>query len=337
MRRLNRLFALSVLAMGWAVLPWTGLAQTQELPSGFGISADHPKDEGIDRHPAVLFAESFERGGVGQLEERWQSVSNQDGKVVSLHDDSPQAAEGRRCVQLTANVPENEGGHLYKKLPREVDQAFARFYVKFPEDAGYIHHFVHFGGYRPATDWPQGGAGRRPRGDERMTVGIEPTGQRGKRPPPGVWNLYPYWHEMKPSVGNKYWGNSIQPTKPAVVPRDRWQCVELMMKCNTPGKRDGELALWLDGEVAMHIKQGTPRGEWTGMGFELLEEGGEPFEGFSWRTTDKLKINFFWLLHYVTEVNQGRNKVDEPAKPVTVWFDNIVISEKYVGPIKAGP
>jgi hypothetical protein len=109
-----------------------------------------------------------------------------------------------------------------------------------------------------------------------------------------------------------------------------------MFKTNTPGERDGELALWLDGEPTMHVRKGEPRGEWTGMGFPLLETGGEPFEGFSWRTTSDLKINFFWLLLYVTETNQKRNRVEEISKGVTVWFDDIVVSETYIGPIKPG-
>src|SRR5690606_11429644 len=114
--------------------------------------------------------------------------------------------------------------------PREVDRVFARFYVKFPEDAGYVHHFVHLGGYHPSTPYPQGGAGSRPEGHERMTVGIEPFGQNGRVPPPGLWNFYAYWPEMKISADNRYWGNSIKPTEPPVVPQDRWQCVEVMMQ-----------------------------------------------------------------------------------------------------------
>jgi hypothetical protein len=306
------------------------------LPEGFGLSAKYPDDRGIAGDPDVLFADSFETGDLAGLAKTWSEVSNRKDKVVTLHDDSPLKSAGSRCVQLTAVAGENDGGHLYKKLPRAVDAAFARFYVKFPKDAGYIHHFVHFGGYNPATNWPQGGAGDRPNGDERMTVGIEPSGENGRVEAPGIWNFYPYWHEMKASVGNKYWGNAITPPKPAVVPRDAWQCVEIMMKANTPGQRDGELALWLDGRLTMHVKKGTPRDKWTGMGFKMVEKDGEPFEGFSWRTSDKLKINFIWMLHYVTETNQKRNKVEEVRKPVTVWFDNIVVSEKYVGPIKGG-
>ena len=120
-----------------------------------------------------------------------------------------------------------------------------------------------------------------------------------------------------------------------VVPRGRWQCVEVMLKLNSsPGERDGELALWLDGKPTLHVRRGTPRGPWTGMGFRVLKSGGEPFEGFCWRTDEKLKINFFWLLHYVTEQAVKQNKATPTSTNCRVLFDNIVLSTTYVGPIK---
>lgn len=305
-----------------------------DLPQNAGLSKQYPGDKNIADDPAVLLAESFETGDIDDLAKRWNSVSNKDGKVLAFTADSPAAHAGKRCLQATGSPPANTGGHLYRKLPRQVEQVFARFYVKFPEDAGYVHHFVHLGGYDPATAWPQGGAGSRPEGNERMTVGIEPAGGWGRSKPPGHWNFYTYWHEMKVSAGGKYWGNSIRPVEPAAVPRGQWQCVEVMLKLNTPGQRDGELALWLDGTLNMHVQKGVRRNRWTGMGFEVRDDdGGEPFEGFSWRTSKDLKINFFWLLHYVTTDAARRNRADDPSKPVRVWFDNIVISEKYVGPI----
>jgi hypothetical protein len=322
-----------LVVFGAAIAVAQGAGPATALPNGPGLAAKYPADRGLADDPAVLWFEDFEGVEVADLAKRWDSVNNKNERVIAWQEDVPIGALGKRSIELSATVSENDGGYLYKKLPREVDTAFARFYVKFPQDAGYIHHFVHFGGYRPATRWPQGGAGDRPRGDERMTVGIEPYGDSGRLQPPGYWNFYPYWHEMKASVGNRYWGNSITPPQPAVVPRDKWQCVEIMLKANTPGERDGELALWLDGQLSMHVRRGSPRGEWTGMGFRLLEEGGEPFEGFSWRTSPELRINFFWLLHYVTDTNQRRNRVGDKSAPVRVQFDNIVVSEKYVGPI----
>ena len=298
-----------------------------------GLSEKYPGDAGIEKDPRVLFAESFEGGTVEDLEKRWDQASNQGGKVIAFAIDTPDGSPGKRALAITATLGENTGGHLYRRLPKPVDSAYARFYVKFPQPA-YVHHFVTIGGYRPETRWPQGGAGERPRGDDRVTVGIEPFGDDGRAPAPGLWNFYTYWHEMKISADKRYWGNGLRPERPAPVPLDRWQCVEVFLKMNTaPEKSDGELALWLDGRLTMDLKPGARRGKWTGLGFVALDEGGEPFEGFRWRTTDELKINFFWLLHYATEASAKRNRAEKDSARNEVRFDHIVVATEYVGPI----
>lgn len=330
-------FWVAAMVLALAVLGVFGMeaaGSRSSLPEGYGLAAKYPGDRGIEKDPNVLFTEDFEGGTLVELSKRWSDISNKDGKVLAFSSDVPPSSRGRRSLQMTATLGENTGGHLYKRLPRGVETVFARFYVKFPPDVGYIHHFVTVGGYNPPTNYPQGGAGERPRGDDRVTVGIEPTGDYGRYAPPGIWNFYVYWHEMKRSADGRYWGNSIRPEMPAVVPRGRWQCVEVMLKLNSlPGGRDGELALWLDGRLALYVRRGTPRGQWTGMGFQVLRAGGEPFEGFCWRTDERLKINFFWLLHYVTEQAARQNKVASPNATCRVLFDDIVISTAYVGPI----
>jgi hypothetical protein len=297
---------------------------------GRSLASRHPGDAGIGGHPSVLLHEDFETAGVRELARRWTEISNQADAVLALTSGGPDGS--RRCLQVTATLGKDTGGHLYRKLPRECDTLYARFYVRFAEDAPYIHHFVHLGGYRPATNWPQGGAGERPNGDERITVGIEPHGVNGRYAAPGVWTFYAYWHEMKRSADGRYWGNSIRSDTPAVVPKGRWQCVEVMLKLNSvPDRADGELALWLDGKPAYRIGPGTPRGAWTGMGFET-KSGGEAFEGFRWRRSADLRLNFFWLMHYVTENAARQNNVASPKPVNRVWFDDIVVATEYIGP-----
>lgn len=70
------------------------------------------------------------------------------------------------------------------------------------------------------------------------------------------------------------------------------------------------------------------------MGFSLVDENGEPFEGFAWRTSKDLKVNFFWLLFYVTEHAAHQNKVVNPNPIARVWFDDIVVATQYIGPVK---
>jgi len=301
--------------------------------AGRSLAAQYPGDRGISRDARVLFAEDFESGTLDDIAKRWGEMSNKDGKPMALVEDGPPGTQGKRALRVTAELANNTGGHLYTRLSREVDKAYARFYVKFPAPHSYIHHFVTLGGYHPSTRWPQGGAGERPKGDDRITVGIEPTGDHGRFEPPGIWNFYVYWHEMKRSADGRYWGNSLKPIKPAIVPRDRWQCVEIMIKLNsTPTEPDGELALWLDGAPVAHFSRGARRGPWTGMGF-ALDDASEPFEGFRWRTSPDLKLNFFWLLHYVTVNAARQNRVETPEPTNTVLFDHIVVATDYIGPI----
>jgi hypothetical protein len=305
------------------------------LPEGCGLSARRPGDVGIEGDPAVLFAENFEAGEMDDLAGRWEDVKGLAEGVLAFSRDVPPASSGKRSLQVTATLGANDGGHMYTRLPRPVDQVFVRFYVKFPAEAEYIHHFVHLGGYYPPTPYPQGGAGTRPRGDERVTVGIEPYGRYGEYRAPGIWHFYCYWQDMKISADDKYWGNGLAPAAPQVVPRGRWQCVEVMLKLNSaPEEADGELALWLDGKLAGHFAKGVARSRWTGEGFQLVDNGGESFEGFRWRNSTDLKINFFWLLHYVTEGALRQNRVEQPHPVNRVWFDDIVVSTQYIGPIK---
>src|SRR2546423_5524035 len=141
-------------------------AANSATPSGPGLAARYPGDSGIEGDPHVLFAENFERGSIEEIGKRWGQISNKGDKVMALNSDVPSGSSGKRSLQMTATLGENTGGHLYTRLPRRVDKAFLRFYVKFAKDASYIHHFVTLGGYNPPTVWPQGGAGQKPRGDE---------------------------------------------------------------------------------------------------------------------------------------------------------------------------
>ncbi len=301
-----------------------------------GLAVQYPGDKGIAKDPRVLFAEDFESGGIDDVKKRWSEAKGRDGQVLAFVDEALPGSAGKRSLQVTATPGENQGGHLYKRLPEGVEKLHARYYVKFAQEADYIHHFTALGGYNPPTNWPQGGAGERPRGDDRIYVGIEPHGTYGRHAPPGAWNFYNYWHEMKISADGKFWGNTISPADPLLAPRGRWQCVEVMVKLNSePEKADGELVLWLDGQESMRIAKGTPRGSWSGMGFHLPKEGGEPFEGFRWRTHRDLKLNFFWLLHYVTPQATRQNRVAQPERPNRVWFDDIVLAREYIGPIEA--
>jgi hypothetical protein len=303
------------------------------LPQGPGLAAKYPRDAGIAKDPAVLLAEDFEEGAIADLVKKWPEVKNPEGRALAWSEDVVPGAHGKRSLQITARVPHDSGGHLFGVFPG-VERAFARFHVKFPKDASYVHHFVWMGGRNPQVRWPDPKAGLLPPGDRQFNVAIEPHGEGGRALPQGLWNFYVYWHEMKVSARGQYWGNVLHPIENQPVPRDRWQCVEFMIALDPdPAGSEGELALWLDGKLVAHVAKGARHDKWTGMGFRLLREGGEEFPGFRWRTSKDLKISNFWLEHYVTAEALRRCGVEEPFAANSVLFDDIVIAKEYVGPV----
>lgn len=323
--------------------PQTGKEAEAMLPEGNnGIAASYPGDEGLRGDPRVIFVEDFEGvTSVSELAQRWDSVSHPE--LMSFSQDLPPGSVGRQSLQVAHVGGQSDGAHLYRRLHPGYDRLHLRFYVKFDPGCNPIHHFVHIGGYNPPTPWPQGGAGVRPEGDRRFSTGIEPHGNRW------VWDYYTYWMEMggSPPRGQT-WGNSFIRNDNLKVERDRWICVELMMKMNDAGDSNGEMALWIDGKRVSHLGKGFPKGKWNYDKF-LPDEGGEgirwndqtgspetfqvpagglPFRGFQWRTDEKLNLNYLWLLVYITTA---------PAGHVSkVYFDDIAVATGYIGPSKRG-
>jgi hypothetical protein len=144
------------------------------------------------------------------------------------------------------------------------------------------------------------------------------------------------------------WGNSFVRAPRLKVERGKWICAELMMKMNGPvTAHNGEMALWIDGKLVSHLGQGFPTGKWDYDKF-LVNEGGDsirwndtkhgpdrsrtatggaPFEGFRWRSDEKLNLNFLWVLLYITDSPEGHVS--------KVWFDDIVVARNYIGPLIA--
>jgi hypothetical protein len=178
------------------------------------------------------------------------------------------------------------------------------------------------GGYNPPTSWPQGGAGSRPVGNERFTTGIEPIGDNWS------WDFYTYWMHMRGYADpNYFWGNTFHPDPPAPITRGEWICVELMMKINDPVESyNGEQAFWVNGEKIQHLGEGFPNGYWIWDKFYPHPDS-SAFEGFQWRNDENLKLNFFWLLYYMTGETNHMNKV---------YFDDVVLSTEYIGPVVTG-
>ena len=272
-----------------------------------GLSARYPGDAGIEKDPAVFFADNFESGDM----QKWDQVRR---SVVT--NETPHA--GRYCVKMEMVRGKNTGGDAIKWFLPGADRVYVRFYVKFSSDYQYSHHFVWLAANHRTNKWSAfGKAGLKPDGAYYST-GMEPSFAWGKNPPPGEVNLYTYYLDMEPDRKmNKYWGNSFYPPGPGkgqaagpqrvIPPLGQWQCWEFMIQANTaPDKADGKQAMWVDGKLV---------GEFTGI---------------RWRSDPDLKVNCLWLEHYGYDSSDPTKKYWGERQ--AVWFDDVVVACQYIGP-----
>ena len=269
------------------------------LPEGQGIAAKYAGDRGIELDGAVIFAEDFEGGEIG---EGWDEVRTRE--ILTLQETGDEARLGKRCLRVTAKLGENTGGGMTRWFEPS-GTLFVRFYARFDERCDYVHHFVTLRankGLKGGDRWSGfGGAGKKPDGTERFSTALEPWGNWGKWTAPGRWNFYSYWHEMKAAPDGKYWGNGFRREGQEDIKKGEWICCEFMLKENTPGEKDGEQAFWIDGKL---------KGHWKGI---------------NWRTSPTLHANALTLETYVTD-RWTKQKVN------IVEFDNVVVAREYVGP-----
>jgi hypothetical protein len=224
--------------------------------------------------------------------------------------DAGEARSGRGALRLTtADRGGNESGvgpHYW--FDPGHDTVYFRRYIRFAEDydQGNLNHV---GGalYAVAGSnrWAQmGKAGLKPDGDDRFGARLEPWRDWGRHTPPGAMMLYTYWMDMKPDRSGPYYGNNLMPTpdRQITLDRGRWYCLEHMIRANTPGAADGEMAAWIDGELYIHLT------------------------GFRWRTTAELRLKRMSLDIYVHRSEQVN----------TVWYDDVALSTGYIGPTGGG-
>ena len=278
-----------------------------------GIAAQYPGDEGIEKDPRVLFVEDFETGTLEETAARWgghRLVGTWD-----LNSDLPAGSPGKKSMHIAVGPegPKNHSGAYLYTHTRGTDRLHARFYVKFHEKHGYLHHFVMTIADREPTPWPKGWAGKKPSGDDHFISSIEPWSFWGKVAAPGAWNFYCYWQDMKPDGRGDYWGNSF-PAGNDAIPRGQWICMETMVKANSADASDGEQSFWVDGKLVGR------------------------FQNIRWRSTDLLRLNSFWLQYDVCGNSAKHNSDPTPQdRQYEVWFDDIVLATDYIGPVKGSP
>lgn len=348
----------SFVALALLVPALTSAAEGASLPEGAGLAAGFVADQGLAKHPSVIFVEDFEGKTVAELKGPWTSVGNQADALTLDSEMRPDGSAGSTSLRITGRKGHNEGGYLYKILDRGYDEVFARIYVRFHERYGLNHHFCKLGGDIDPKPWPVGRAGQR--AETWFMTGLEPvTGVTHTWPPtsvalPGAWMFYTYYpamHSWQTEHGatngkpNAYYGNRFSTAQPQAIERGTWICLEWSIRLNTaPDNSDGAQRFWVDGKLIGNWEPGTPNGYWMRENFRIRPdqpERSKPFEGFQWRTDMAVQINQFKLENYVSQrtfEQMAKHLEQHPdsnidAEASTVWFDHVVLATEYIGPM----
>jgi len=289
-----------------------------ELPEGEGIAAKYPGDRGIEEDPAVVFADGFEEiegtrmAAVGQEQKgnRWDSSAG----TVTIVQEPEKVHTGSKAAQMTYEVPSSH--NAVKQFKDGFDTLHVRYYMKYhPEFPGCHHTGMCILAGAPGVTLAMGSAtGVVPDGRSHFVALLDtlPPRRRSTTPLPGNIDVYCYhmdqarkWGdllfptgEVMPSENSWLFAENFVPRPDVNAERGRWYCYELMVQANTPGKRDGRVAFWVDGKLA---------GDFPNLRF---------------RTDEALKPNHVIIVGHSSRVQPNQ----------TLWYDDVVAATSYIGP-----
>jgi hypothetical protein len=268
--------------------------------------ADQDEMARLTRSGTVLFEDGFESDD--SLASYFELGGRDEGRVQIV--DAPELVNaGRRALQLSSTDSGGKscGASAVRWLGDEGhDCVHLRYWIRYAADydQGNLHHTGgSLAGVAGTDKWRgMGGAGQRPVGDDHFSTRVEGWRDWQRVAEPGAMHCYTYWMDMRRDRDGSYWGNLLGPAASGrvVPPLGRWHCVEQRVAVNTPGRADGELAVWIDGELYLH------------------------YRGFRWRSTEDVRIKRATLLVYVHEARRDNRVV----------YDDLVVSTGYVGPGK---
>ncbi|HET6557633.1 MAG TPA: hypothetical protein VFG54_09990 [Prolixibacteraceae bacterium] len=287
------------------------------LPEGNnGIAASYPGDKGIASDKKVLFADDFESYQQPlEMDQRWDALYQR--QLVGLTKDSAYVYAGKQSLQFTLPQQTAElSDGIDKILSAGQDVLFLRYYSRFHSPYDVIGS-SHNGSSISANYMDQGRAtpGIPANGTNKFLVNLENWRGDAETPSPGYLNLYVYHPEQRSEYGDHFFpdgivspytskpydfGSDFIPRPQIITPLDQWFCYEYMVQANTPGKRDGRIAVWVDGKLVAD------------------------FMNLRFRDIESLKIDRFGLSFHIKSNPRG-----EARK----WFDNVVAASSYIGPV----
>lgn len=269
-----------------------------------GIAGGFVGDSGISRHPDVLFATGFE--SLAWIPEWSYYDPRSSAETVSTDDAHLFEPLIGKALRVRFVKGKNLGLDLRYALSGKSESApeeiYFRYYLRFGDDWDPPIS----GGKIPGIAGTYGQAGWGMRKSDgyngwsmRGGFAVRPSNDKSVA---GMTAIGSYtYHADMVDVSGDFWGWSDGPS--GLLENNRWYAVEQYVKLNTVGARDGIFRAWIDGR-------------------QVFEK-----TNIQYRLTSKLKIENIWM-----DVYHGG--VAPSPKDMTLYFDNVVIARKYIGPMK---
>ncbi|MEO6954862.1 MAG: hypothetical protein ABI321_23885 [Polyangia bacterium] len=291
-------------------------------PDGGTLADEYPGDVGLSGDPRVVWLEDFELASVTAILARYDDKKNPGG--MTLVADKPARSGGASSLRLTAGGT-NSATDFFKKLP-DHDELFVRWYVKYQASVPWHHTGVWFGGYDPATLYPNPQAGLKPNGDDRFSIAIEPVYGIGSAA--ARFDTYDYWMQMHsyedmPSGAGAYYGNGLIHRNDFTLDEGSWVCIEVHAVVN-PDATSGAgavLEVWKNDQLMRSFTDAGPLGYWIKDKFCPMGSDGSECTDYpapantvldlQVRSTTSLHLNYFWPQNYVTDASTGDVQLDD--------------------------
>jgi hypothetical protein len=245
----------------------------------------------------ILLFEDFETPGYHQKwPVHWGSAPG--AGTVTLP--STYVFAGKHSAYLEAQKGRHEsvgGGEYVPKTPID-EVAYVRLYLRLEDGfsmgtSSQLKLFSVRGGARVEDTY--GGAGGKPTGRDKFSVTLAMDN----------WmklHFYYYYPDQRGGFGDWTYCETSFFRQAGLSPA-KWFCVELMLKNSTPGQKNGQLKVWLDGRLVGNVDR------------------------LRFRDVGEVKIRRFTMEGYFG----GGNVSDTSPKNQRLYIDNYVVSTKPIG------
>jgi hypothetical protein len=245
----------------------------------------------------ILLYEDFE---APNYQDQWPVYWGRPVGAGTVGRPSQYVFAGKRSAYLEVPKGSHDSLGYGEYVPRTPidDVVYVRTYIRLADDfsmgtANQLKLLSIKGGAKPENAY--GGSGNKPTGQDKFSVTLSLDNWMKLHfylYHPDQWGGYGDWVYCQPSFFRK-----------AGLSRGKWHCLELMLKNNTPGKKDGQIKAWLDGTQIGKI------------------------EKLRFRDVSAVKTRRFTVENYFG----GDNVSDTSPKDQRIYIDNYVVSTKPIG------